>query len=67
MTIKNRTYRNMMTVIKKIQAKGWDFKESERMARRIFDQIEAWPEGLSVQAQINQILTREQWEAENNF
>ena len=34
--MRNLTYRNLMTVIKQIQAKGYDFEESERLARNIF-------------------------------
>ena len=32
--MRNLTYRNLMTVIKQIQAKGYDFEESERLADR---------------------------------
>lgn len=63
--MKNLTYRNLMIVIKKLQNKGWSFDESEKMARRIFAQYEAYPMGLSIEAQIKQILTKEEWEAEN--
>lgn len=63
--IKNRTYRNMMIIIKRIQAKGWSFDESVETARRIFDQYEAHPMGLSVEALTNQIITKAEWEAEN--
>lgn len=63
--MKNMTYRNLMIVIKKLQNKGWSFEESEKMARRIFAQYEACPMGLSIEAQIKQILTKEEWEAEN--
>jgi hypothetical protein len=62
--IKNLTYHNLMVVIKKIQDKGWSFSEAEQSARRIFAEYEAHPMGLSIQARINQILTKEEWEAE---
>lgn len=62
--IKNRTYHNMMIVVNKIQAKGWNFDESVEMAKRIFDEYEAHPMGLSIEARIKQILTTEEWEAE---
>ena len=29
------TYRNLMTVIRRIEVKGYDFQESERLARHI--------------------------------
>ena len=63
--MKNLTYHNLMIVIRKLQKKGWSFEESEKMARRIFAQFEACPMGMSIEAQINQIQTKEEWEAEN--
>lgn len=62
--MKNLTYHNLMIVIRKLEAKGWDFAESEKMARRIFAQFEAYPYGMSIQAQIDQILTKAEWEAQ---
>jgi len=63
--MKNMTYRNLMTAIKKIQKKGWSFEEAEKSARRIFAQYEAYPMGMSIEAQIDQLLTKEEWEEEN--
>lgn len=62
--IKNRTYHNMMIVVRKIQNKGWDFDESVRLAKNIFDEFENHPLGLSINARINQILTKEEFEKE---
>lgn len=56
--IKNLTYHNLMVVIKKIQDKGWSFKEAEQSAKHIFAEYEANPCGLSIQARINQLLTK---------
>lgn len=63
--MKNRTYRNMMIVINRIQKKGWSFEEAVETARRIFDQFEAHPLGLSIEALTNQVISREEWETEN--
>ena len=64
MAIKHMTYRNLMIVIHKIQAKGWSFDESERMARNIFSEFSARPLGMSIEERINRIMTRQEWEAQ---
>ena len=58
------TYRNLMTVIRKIEAKGYDFQESERIARNIFAEFEARPEGVSIEERVRRVLTKEEWERE---
>lgn len=63
--IKNRTYRNMMIIVNRIQRKGWDFEEAVRLARGIFDSYEAHPNGLSVEQMERRILTVKEREAEN--
>lgn len=65
--IKNLTYHNMMIVIHKIQKKGYSFSESERLAKQIFSEFLARPLGMSINARINQILTKEEWIKENNL
>ena len=62
--MKNLTYRNLMTVIHKIEAKGYSFDEAERMARRIFEDFKAQPMGLSIESRVDMILTKEEWEAQ---
>ena len=64
MAMKNLTYRNLMTVIKKIQAKGWTFEEAERTARTIFQEFAATPQGLSIEERTQRVLTKEEWEAQ---
>ena len=64
MAMKHMTYRNLMIVIHKIQAKGWSFDESERMARNIFSEFSARPLGMSIEERINRIMTRQEWEAQ---
>ncbi len=63
--MRNMTYRNLMTMIRKIEAKGYDFKESERLARSIFAEFEARPQGMSIEERVRRVLTREEWEREN--
>lgn len=46
--IKNRTYNNFMRVYNAIRGKGYDRETAETITRRIFDQYEANPNGLSV-------------------
>lgn len=65
--IKNLTYHNLMIVIHKIQKKGYSFSESERLAKHIFSEFLARPLGMSINARINQILTKEEWMRENNI
>lgn len=58
-TIKNKTYHNFMYVMKQIQNKGYGFTEAEQMTHRIFDQREAYPDGLSVAQLIEMIVEKE--------
>lgn len=64
MAMKNLTYHNLMVVIHKIQAKGYDFEVSRRLARNIFEDFEACPQGLSIEERVRRILTKEEWEAQ---
>ena len=62
--IRNLTYRNLMTVIKRIQAKGYDFQESERLARSIYAEFQSSPLGMSIEERVRRVLTKEEWERE---
>ncbi len=62
--MKNLTYHNLMVVIHKIQAKGYDFEESKRLARNVFDEFAACPQGLSIEERVRRILTKEEFERE---
>ena len=62
--MRNLTYRNLMTVIKQIQAKGYDFEESERLAMNIFAEFQSSPQGMSIEERVRRILTKEEWEKE---
>jgi hypothetical protein len=62
--LKNLTYRNLMIVIRKIMKKGYDFSTSERLARNIFRDFAACPNGKSIEERISLILTAEEYAAE---
>jgi hypothetical protein len=64
MVMKNLTYHNLMVVIHKIEAKGYGFAEAERLARRIFDEFAARPQGMSIEERVRRILTKEEFEAQ---
>lgn len=62
--MKNLAYHNLMVVIRKPQTKGYDFEESERLARHVFEEFAARPQGMSIEERVRRILTKEEWEAE---
>ena len=62
--MKNLTYQNLMIVIRKIMKKGYDFSTSERLARNIFRDFAACPNGKSIEERISLILTAEEYAAE---
>ena len=62
--MRNLTYNNLMVVIRKIEAKGYDFQESERLARSIFAEFESRPQGMSIEGRVRRVLTKEEWEKE---
>ncbi len=64
MAIKNLTYRNLMVVIHKIEAKGYDFETSKRLAQNIFTEFQASPQGLSIEERVRRILSKKEWEAQ---
>ena len=64
MAMKNMTYRNLMAVIHKVEAKGYDFETSKRLARNIFAEFQASPQGLSIEERVRHILTKAEWEAQ---
>ena len=62
--MKNLTYHNLIIVIRKIMKKGYDFSTSERLARNIFRDFAACPNGKSIEERISLILTAEEYAAE---
>ena len=63
--MRNMTYRNLMTVIRKIEAKGWTFEEADRTARTIFQEFAARPQGMSIEERVRRVLTKAEWEEQN--
>ena len=63
--MKHMTYRNLMAVIHKIQAKGYSFEESERLARSVFTEFLTRPDGMSIEQRVERILDYEDWVREN--
>lgn len=64
MAIKSLTHHNLMVVIHKIEAKGYDFSEAERLARSIFNEFAARPQGMNIEERVRRILTKEEFEAQ---
>lgn len=62
--MRNLTYRNLMTVIMRIQAKGYDQPEAEQLARSVFAEFLSCPQGMSIEERVRRILTKEEWERE---
>lgn len=62
--MRNLTYRNLMAVIRKIQAKGYDQPEAERLARSVFTEFQSCPQGMSIEERVRRILTKEEWARE---
>ena len=58
--MQNMTYRNLMAVIRKIEAEGRSFDEAEKMASNIFTEYR--PQGMSIDERVR---CREEWEREN--
>ena len=63
--MKNLTYHNLMAVIHKLQKKGYTMEEAEPIARNIFAEFQATPEGLTIQQRVDRVLTKDEWEAQN--
>ena len=61
--MKRKTYNNVVKATKMIQKKGYDFKEANEIAIRLFD--EHTKEMNSIEFYIDKILDRESWEKEN--
>ena len=65
--IKRLTYRNLMIVIHKIMDKGYTMDEAEPIARRLFDEYEANPQGWCIEQMISMVLTKEEYEEEQRL
>lgn len=54
--IKNKTYHNMMRVIRMIQDKGYDFDTARDLAHKIFDNYESNRHGLPILFMVEMII-----------
>jgi hypothetical protein len=62
--MKNRTYRNFLIIFNRIKKKGWNQEEAAEITRNIFDQFEAHPNGLSIEAMAKMQCTKAEFEAD---
>ena len=60
--IRRYTYHNLMIVIHKIEKKGYDLKTAEMIAKNIFAEYQACPNGLSIEQRIEKVLTKEEYD-----
>ena len=65
--MKRKTYNNVLKAAKLIMKKGYEEKESLEMAVKIFDEMEALNNGMSIECRISQIIPKSEWEAQYNM
>ena len=66
-TMKKKTYNNVLKAAKLIMKKGYEYKESLEIAVKIFDEMEASNNGMSIEWRISQIISKAEWEAQYNM
>lgn len=59
--IRNRTYRNFLWVYNQIKAKGYDDDESWKTADRFFNQLEDYPNGITIEEMVSRVLPYDEW------
>ena len=59
-TMKKKTYNNVLKAAKLIMKKGYEEKESLEMAVKIFDEMEALNNGMSIEWRISKIIPKEE-------
>lgn len=62
--MKRKTYNNVLNAARLIMKKGYEEKESLEMAVKIFDEMEALNNGISIEWRISQIIPKAEWEAQ---
>lgn len=67
LTMKKKTYNNVLKAAKLIMKKGYEYKESLEMAVKIFDEMEELNNGMSIEWRISQIISKAEWEAQYNM
>lgn len=65
--MKRKTYNNVLKAAGLIRKKGYEEKESLEMAVKIFDEMEALNNGMSIEWRIAQIIPKAEWEAQYNM
>ena len=65
MAIKNFTYRNLMIIANRIKQKGYTEQEAFNIAKNLFKEFN--PKGLPIETLANRVLTKAEWERENNI
>lgn len=62
--MKKKTYNNVLKAARLIRKKGYEEKESLEMAVKIFDEMEALNNGMSIEWRISQIIPKTEWKAQ---
>jgi hypothetical protein len=62
--IKTRTARNLLRVVRLIMAKGYTQETAEELARKIFDEYEQNPAGLSILSRVDMVMNAEDYAKE---
>lgn len=65
--MKKKTYNNVIKAARLIRKKGYEEKESLEMAVKLFDEMEALNNGMSIEWRIAQIIPKSEWEAQYNM
>lgn len=55
--IKNKTYRNFLRIMKKIEEKGYDKQEAEQITHRLFNNFN--PQGKPIEVMADEILPKQ--------
>lgn len=62
--MKRKTYNNVLKAARLIMKKGYEKNESLEMAVKIFDEMEALNNGMTIEWRISQIIPKSEWEAQ---
>ena len=64
--MKRKTYNNVLKAARLIRKKGYEEKESLEMAVKIFDEMEALNNGMTIEWRISKIIPKSEWEVQYN-
>ena len=62
--MKNKTPNNVHKAVQIIMAKGYNHKEANEIAIRVFDDYKVWNNGMPIEWFLDKIITKEQYESE---